>query len=333
VSSRRADLVRLLADGQFHSGETLAAALGVTRAAVSKQVRSLGTWGLDVESAPRRGHRLAHPLDLLSSDEIRAALAPATAARLRHFEVHDEIGSTNSRLLAVGDLPGGRFDACLAEFQSAGRGRRGRDWLAPFGSGLCLSYAWLFRDPPAELSSLSLAVGIAAVRALRVCGVDDVRLKWPNDLLAGERKLGGILCELRVEAAGPAYVVIGIGLNVALSVDARARIDAAAVAAGGLAPATLADRGPAPSRNRLAAAVLDALTAMAEQFEARGFAPFHAEWSRADALAGRAVRVLAHRAERAGVARGIALDGALLVEIGGRVERVTSGEVSLRVAA
>jgi BirA family biotin operon repressor/biotin-[acetyl-CoA-carboxylase] ligase len=104
-------------------------------------------------------------------------------------------------------------------------------------------------------------------------------------------------------------------------------------AGGGLPPATLADRGPAPSRNRLAAALLDALTAMAEEFEARGFAPFHAEWSRADALAGRAVRVLAQRAERAGVARGIAPDGALLVEIDGRIERVTSGEVSLRIAA
>jgi BirA family biotin operon repressor/biotin-[acetyl-CoA-carboxylase] ligase len=333
VSSRRADLVRRLADGQFHSGETLAAELGVTRAAVSKQVRSLRAWGLDVESAPRRGHRLALPLDLLSVDAIRASLAPATAARLRHLEVHDEVDSTNSRLLAAGDLPAGRFDACLAEFQSAGRGRRGRDWLAPFGSGLCLSYAWLFREPPAELSSLSLAVGIAAIRALQVRGVGGVQLKWPNDLLAGERKLGGILCELRVEAAGPAYVVMGIGLNVALSPVARARIADTAAAAGGLAPATLADHGPGPSRNHLAAALLDALTAMAEVFEARGFAPFHAEWSRADALAGRAVRVLSHRAERAGVARGIAPDGALLVEIDGRVERVTSGEVSLRVAA
>jgi BirA family biotin operon repressor/biotin-[acetyl-CoA-carboxylase] ligase len=333
VSSRRAELVRRLADGRFHSGETLAAELGVTRAAVSKQVRSLRAWGLDVESAPRRGHCLAPPLDLLSFDDVRASLAPATVARLRHLEIHDEIDSTNSRLLAIGDLPAGRFDACLAEFQSAGRGRRGRDWLAPFGSGLCLSYAWLFREPPAELSSLSLAVGVAAVRALRLSGVEGVRLKWPNDLLAGQRKLGGILCELRVEAAGPAYVVIGVGLNVALSATARSRIEAAAIAAGGLAPATLADDGPAPSRNRLAAALLDALTAMAEEFEASGFAPFHAEWSRADALAGRAVRVFAHRTERAGVARGIAPDGALLVEIDGRVERVTSGEVSLRVAA
>lgn len=333
MTSRRADLVRLLADGRSHSGEALAAELGVSRAAVSKQVRSLRSWGLEPDSVPRRGHRLAQPLDLLSAEAIRARLAPATLARLRRLDVHDEIDSTNSRLLAIDDLPAGRFDACLAEFQSAGRGRRGREWLAPFASGLCLSYSWLFREPPAELASLSLGVGVAALRALRACGADGVNLKWPNDLLAGDRKLGGILCELRAEAAGPAYVVVGLGLNVALPAAARSRIAAASLAAGGLEPAALADCGPAPSRSRLAAALLDALTAMVEEFEVHGFAPFHAEWSRADALAGRAVRVLAQRAERAGVARGIAPDGALLVEIDGRAERVTSGEVSLRVAA
>ncbi len=333
MTSRRGELLRRLADGQFHSGEALAAELGVTRAAVSKQVRQLRSWGLEPESVPRRGHRLAQRLDLLSADEIGARLAPATAARLRRLELHDEIDSTNSRLLAVDDLPAGRFDACLAEFQTAGRGRRGREWLAPFASGLCLSYSWLFREPPAELSSLSLAVGVAALRALRACGTDGVTLKWPNDLLAGDRKLGGILCELRVEAAGPAYVVVGLGLNVALPAAARSRIAAASLAAGGLEPTDLADRGPPPSRSRLAAALLDAIAAMVDEFEARGFAPFHDEWSRADALAGRAVCVLAHRAERAGVARGIAPDGALLVEIDGRAERVTAGEVSLRIAA
>ena len=333
MTSRRADLVRRLADGRCHSGEALAAELGVTRAAVSKQVRALAAWGLEVDSVPRRGHRLAQPLDLLSAERVRAALRPATAARLRRLEVHDEIDSTNARLLAITDLPAGRFDACLAEFQTAGRGRLGRGWLAPFGSGLCLSWSWLFREAPAGLASLSLAVGVAAVRALAACGVHGVRLKWPNDLLVGEGKLGGILCELRAEAAGPAYVVVGLGLNVALPATARARIATASAAAGGLEPAALADRGPPPSRDRLAAALLGALGAMVDEFEAHGFTPFHGEWSSADALAGRGVRVIAHRTERAGIARGIAPDGALLLEIDGRAERVTSGEVSLRIAA
>lgn len=333
MTSRRVELVRRLADGALHSGEVLAAELGVTRAAVSKQARALRSWGLAVESAPRRGHRLVQPLDLLESSAMVPALAPATRDRLRRLETHDEIESTNSRLLEVADLPAGRFDACLAEYQSAGRGRRGRGWIAPFGSGLCLSYAWLFREPPGELAALSLAAGVAALRALAACGVTGVRLKWPNDLLLDGGKLGGILCELRAEAAGPAYVVIGLGLNVRLPAEARARIADASAADGGLAPASLCDAGAPPSRNLLAARLLDALTAMVLEFEQRGFAPFHAEWSDADALAGCAVRVLAPRGERAGVALGIAGDGALLLEIDGRREHVTSGEVSLRTAA
>jgi BirA family biotin operon repressor/biotin-[acetyl-CoA-carboxylase] ligase len=333
VTPRRAELVRLLADGQFHSGEALAAALGVTRAAVSKQARSLQGWGLDVESVPRRGHRLAEPLDLLDADAIRAALAPATRERLRTLQLHDETDSTNSRLLAVTDLPAGRFDACVAEYQTAGRGRRGRGWIAPYASGLCLSFAWSFREPPRELASLSLAVGVAVVRALATCGVHDVQLKWPNDLLVRGRKLGGILCELRAEAAGPAYVVAGLGLNVRLPASARARIVADADAAGALEPASLAEERPAPSRSLLVARLLDALAAMAMEFEQTGLASFHAEWSAADALAGRAVRVHAHAGERGGIARGIASDGALLVEIDGRLERIASGEVSLRAAA
>ncbi len=333
MTPRHGELVRRLADGEWHSGEALAAALGVTRAAVSKQVRALRAWGLEVESVPRRGHRLALPLDLLDAATVRVRIGTATRQHLRHLEVHDDIESTNSRLLAVGDLPPGRFDACLAEWQSAGRGRRGRGWLAPFGAGLCLSCSWQFREPPSDLSALSLAVGVAALRALAVAGVTGVRLKWPNDLLAGERKLGGILCELRAEAAGPAYVVVGLGLNVRLPEAARAAIAAASATAGGLAPAALADLGSPPSRNDLAARLLDALCAMLVEFEAHGFGPFQREWSAADALAGRPVRVVAHHGDRAGIARGIAADGALLVEIDGRAERVTSGEVSLRIAA
>jgi BirA family biotin operon repressor/biotin-[acetyl-CoA-carboxylase] ligase len=330
VTPRRAELVRRLADGEFHSGETLAAALGVTRAAVSKQARSLEAWGLEVESAPRRGHRLRAPLDLLDAEALRAALAPTTRERMRRLEVHDEIASTNSRLLATHDLPPGVFDACLAEFQTAGRGRRGRGWLAPYASGLCLSYAWSFRESPSELASLSLAAGVATVRALARCGVHDVRLKWPNDLLRGGRKLGGILCELRAEAGGPAYVVIGLGLNVRLTAAVRAAV----AAAGGLEPAALEDGEVAPPRRTaLAAALLDALTEVVVEFETRGFAPFHGEWSRADALAGRPVLVLAQRGDRAGVARGIDADGALLVEFDGGRERIASGEVTLRPVA
>lgn len=336
MSARRSELVRRLADGEFHSGKALAAALGVTRAAISKQARALRAWGLAVDSVPRRGHRLVQPLELYDADAIRAALSPDTRARLRRLAVHDEVDSTNARLLEVADLPAGRFDACLAEFQSAGRGRRGRRWIAPYGGALCLSYGWLFREPPRTLAALPLAAGVATRRALAACGIAGVALKWPNDLVRDDRKLGGILCELRAEAGGPAYVVIGIGLNVRLPAAAAATIAAAGRTPSGaseaLPSASLADGACVPSRNRLAAALIDALTAVAVEFGSRGFAPFRAEWANADALAGRTVRVLGADGERVGVARGIADDGTLLVELDGRVEAVASGDVSLRAA-
>jgi BirA family transcriptional regulator, biotin operon repressor / biotin---[acetyl-CoA-carboxylase] ligase len=329
---RRAALVRLLADGELHSGEALAQTLGVTRAAVAKQVRTLARWGLGAESLPRRGYRLQAPLELLDAARIESALGPEARARLRTLEVHLELESTNSRLLAKSDLEPGRWYGCLAEFQSAGRGRRGREWLAPFGSGLCLSFAWLFRDPPAGLSALGLAAGVAILRALGRLEIGGISLKWPNDVLRDGSKLGGVLCELRAETAGPAYVVIGIGLNVRLPEAVRSEI----VASGGVRPADLAEMAEGtsvPSRALLAAALCDELVRMACEFERRGFAPFIDEWSRADALRDRPVRVQAHAAERNGVARGIDIDGALCVELGGRVERLASGEVTLRAVA
>ena len=330
--SRRLRLVRLLADGELHSGEALARELGVTRAAVAKQISTLGAWGLAVRRVARRGYGLESPLTLLDASELDAALAPDTRARRAQFELVPETDSTNGALLAMPPPEPGTWLGCLAEFQSAGRGRRGRSWLAPFGSGLCLSFGWTLREPPAELAALTLAVGVAALRALARFKVAELRLKWPNDVLQEGRKLGGVLCELRAEAGGPAYAVIGVGLNVRLPAVTRTTI----LAAGGLAPVDLAAAlapAPCPSRSRLAAALLDELVRMALEFEAHGFAPFLPEWRRADALRDRPVRVIAHAATREGVARGIDGDGSLCVELDGHLERVTSGEVTLRAVA
>jgi BirA family biotin operon repressor/biotin-[acetyl-CoA-carboxylase] ligase len=328
--TRRAGLVALLADGELHSGEVLARALGVTRAAIAKQVQSLAGWGLEVEAVARRGYRLGQPLEPIDAAALAARLAPETRARCESLELHEELASTNSHLLAAPAPAPGRFRACLAEYQSAGRGRRGRAWLAPFGSGICLSFAWQYDASPGDLGTLSLATGVAVLRALGRHGVDGLALKWPNDIQRHGGKLGGILSELRFEAAGPAHVVIGIGLNVRLP-DAFA---AQVALGGGVPPADLADLGP-PSRTALAATLLDSLTAAAARFGADGFAPFAAEWRAADALLDRPVRVhgAGTGAARDGVARGIDARGALRVEFAGGVESLTAGDVTLRVAA
>lgn len=323
--SARIELLRLLADGALHSGEELAAALSVSRAAVWKRLQQLEEWGIAFEALPGRGYRLESPLDLLDATRIRAALPPGARDRLRHLDVHETLASTSDHLLAVDDLQPGRLDACLAEFQSAGRGRRGRHWVAPFASGLCLSLNWNYPDAPATLAALSLAVGVAALRALGRLGVGGLALKWPNDIVQDDRKLGGILIDLRGEAAGPAYVVIGIGINVRLPESARERL-----AIEGVRAVDLAALGEPPSRNALAAALIAELSIALVEYGARGMAAFADEWQGADALAGRTVAVLHGGRTLEGRARGVDEDGALLLEIDGVPRRIVSGEVSVR---
>jgi len=323
--SGRIELLRLLADGAMHSGEELAAALSISRTAVWKRLQQLESWGIACEARPGSGYRLEAPIDLLDPARIRALLPSPTLGMLRRLEVHESLESTSDRLLATDEPPTGRFDACLAEFQSAGRGRRGRHWVAPFASGLCLSINWGYRDAPAMLGALSLAAGVAALRALGRLGVRRLSLKWPNDILCGEAKLGGILIDLRGEAAGPAYVVVGIGINVRLPRAARDQL-----AADGVEAADLATLGGAPPRNELAAVLITELTQALVEFGARGLAAFADEWRAADALADRPVRVMQGGEPWTGLARGVDGDGALLLEVDGARRRILSGEVSVR---
>jgi BirA family biotin operon repressor/biotin-[acetyl-CoA-carboxylase] ligase len=323
--SRQRELLSLLADGGLHSGEELAAALSISRAAVWKRLKQLADWHLEVEARPGSGYRLAAPLDLLDESQIRAALPQHAADRLRTLEVHEALDSTSDRLLASGEPPPGRFDACLAEFQTAGRGRRGRHWMAPFGSGLCLSLSWCYREAPATLGALSLAAGVAVLRALRQTGFGQLSLKWPNDIVHDGRKLGGILIDLRGEAAGPAHVVIGVGINVRLPEATKA-----ALAAHGVEAIDLAALGPPLSRNAAAAALIGTLSLALEEFGARGMTAFAREWESADTLAGQPVRVYREGAPLDGVARGVDADGALLLDVAGARQRIVSGEVSVR---
>jgi BirA family biotin operon repressor/biotin-[acetyl-CoA-carboxylase] ligase len=322
-------LLVLLADGRLHSGESLAAKLGVSRAAVWKTIERLRAQGIAIAAEPRRGYRLAQPVELLDAAPIRAELGVQQAAALRTLDVLFEVDSTNTRLLSCAPPPFGFADVCLSELQNAGRGRRGRVWFAPFGASLALSLAWGFPDAGSDLPALGLAVGVAVTRALRRVGAQDIRLKWPNDLWFEERKLGGVLIDLRIEAGGAAHVVIGVGLNVALPAEARREIEQSD---GRPAVAAVADACPdLPSRNRIAGATLDELLRMLAQFEREGFAPFRDAWSALDALSGRAVRVLVGDRSLSGTAMGVDSVGALRVERDGQLQKFVSGEVSLRL--
>lgn len=323
--SGRLELLRLLADGALHSGEELAATLAISRAAVWKRLQRLNAWGIALEARPGSGYRLEAPIDLLDAANIRSRLPPAAAERLRHLEVHESLASTSDRLLEAGNLPPGRFDACLAEYQSAGRGRRGRRWNAPFASGLCLSVNWSYCDGAGPLGALSLAAGVAALRALRRLGFAQLSLKWPNDIVHSDGKLGGILIDLRGEAAGPAHVVVGIGINVRLPRSAGEELRA-----DGVEVTDLAALGAPPARNELAAVLIAEQVQALLEFGARGMAAFADEWQAADVLAGRQVAVLHGGRTLDGLALGVDHDGALLLAIDGGRRRILSGEVSIR---
>ena len=221
-----------LAPGGFHSGAALAAELGVSRNAIWKAVGTLKALGVSIHAVRNRGYRLAVPTAPLDGRLIRECLNSTTRARLRQLDVAWQLQSTNSTLFGRTDVPPEHCDVLLAEVQSAGRGRRGRTWLATPGGALCLSLGWTLGQMPRDMGSLGLVVGVCALQALRAhipAGVQartPLQLKWPNDLNCGGRKLGGVLIDMRAEAGGPGYVVIGIGINVALEETARTQINA-----------------------------------------------------------------------------------------------------------
>lgn len=313
-------LLNLLSDGAEHAGTELARALGVTRAAVWHQVAQLREQGLTIDAVRGHGYRLCGGFEALSADDIRSQLT-GTARDTITVDTVTITDSTNERLLAAlsaGDIHG---RALLAEYQTAGRGRRGDRWISPPGSGLCLSLAWRFDQPPATFSALSLVVGMAIVASLRELGVRGAMLKWPNDILCDNGKLAGILIEMRAEAGGPCSTVIGIGINVQMSEESRALINQP------VADFTHACGSPV-SRNRLAAALLSALARTLPQFGRDGFAQFRAAWHRYDALAGHAVKLELPNRVVAGFARGVDEHGALLIEHNGRSECFVAGHLS-----
>jgi BirA family biotin operon repressor/biotin-[acetyl-CoA-carboxylase] ligase len=314
-----------LADGRLCPGAWLARELGTNRSEVSRLVRRLRGMGIDIDAVRGRGYRLPEPVELLDAARIRGALSDVSRHAIHRLEVLFEADSTNTRLLDAAPPPPRSANVCLSELQNAGRGRRGRAWVSPFGGGLALSLGW--SSDAAVNPALSLAVGVAVSRALERLGARPIRLKWPNDIWFGERKMGGILTELRTEPGRPAHVVIGIGLNVSLSAGHRRTIEATGVRVAAAADACAGK----VSRNLLAATLLDELLSMLGEFERGGFSAFHEDWLRLDALAGRDARVLAGDSTIEGTVRGVDWDGALLLEVGGRMQRHVSGEVSLRL--
>lgn len=316
-------LLRQLADGGWHSGTALAAQLGLSRAAVWKQLQGLTRWGVDVQAQRPRGYRLVDGLDLIDFPRLQSLLTGSAVGRepVLHF---DSLPSTNAHLLArIG--AGQRGGVCLAEHQSAGRGRRGRSWHSPFGRNLYMSVAQAYDSGPAALAGLSLAIGAALAQSLTALGVPGLGLKWPNDLLCGGQKLAGILIELQGDTQGPCWAVVGVGLNVNMDRADDGVIDQ---------PWTSLARvsGRAWDRTALAAQLLTVVGELMASYPTQGLAPWQDAYARFDLLAGRPVQVDWAGERIAGVACGVDPNGALLVDCDGQRRVLWGGEVTVRQA-
>jgi len=330
TQARRTRLLALLATGEFHSGERLAKRLRISRGGIWKLIRSLQAMGVNIESVPRQGYRLPRAVDLLDRNAILAEMSPETRERLQPLDVLLTVDSTNRYVAEHAANPPGTTHVCAAEIQNAGRGRRGRSWVAPFGCGICMSLGWQFVEAPPTFSALSLAVGVATVHAFQRLGIEGVGLKWPNDLIWQQRKLGGILIEMRGESAGPAQVVIGIGINMRMPASARLMLAEQQAALISDVHEIMRDR--TPPRNAVIAILVEEVTRMLQTFGTKGFEPFADEWHKLDTLADAQVRVMSGAETTFGRARGVDVDGTLLVDVDGELRRFASGEVSLRAA-
>ncbi|MBK1721687.1 bifunctional biotin--[acetyl-CoA-carboxylase] ligase/biotin operon repressor BirA [Thiocystis violacea] len=321
-------LIELLADGHIHSGEAIAGHLGITRAAVWKALRkTTDAFDLPLQSVRGRGYRLEAPLELLRAERLLAGLSDAGRQRLAALELHPRIDSTNAFLMraALAGAPSGT--ACLAERQTAGRGRRGRAWISPFGANLYLSLLWRYPLAPAALGGLSLAAGAVVAEVLSASGAEGLSLKWPNDILWRGRKLAGLLLEVAGESQGPSYLVVGLGINFSMVASQGRAIDQPWVALDEILS------GPPVGRNALAATLLDALLDALERFGREGLTPFLGGWRSFDAFLGEPVRLLLGDRAIEGRHAGVADDGSLLLDTADGRRVFQAGEVSLRPIA
>jgi BirA family biotin operon repressor/biotin-[acetyl-CoA-carboxylase] ligase len=312
-------LLFLLSDGNFHSGSELGDALKVSRTSIWKAIPSLQEFSVPIEIVKGKGYRVTNGLDLLDKNKI-ISLLPQNISSIIKIDILLSYSSTNDYLsTSKHDAHFEAYHACLAESQTAGRGRRGRSWVSPFAKNISLSVSFFLEGGAEALSGLSLVVGIAVAKTLEGLGVEGVCLKWPNDVYVGERKIAGVLLELSGEATTSWKVVCGIGLNVHME-----KIDGVSIDQSWCS----LDESVRLERNVVVAKLLEQLFVVIELFKQDGFNYFLEEWSRLDMLRGK--QVVVHPSGIEGKVVGVNLQGALTIKDDKTEHVINAGEVSVR---
>lgn len=310
-------LIKILSDGEFYSGELLGEMMGMSRAAINKHIQTIRDWGIDIFTVTGKGYSLPAPMQLLDEAVILKHLPEGGVTVL------PVVDSTNQYILERLDtLSSG--DACLAEYQQSGRGRRGRQWFSPFGANLYLSLYWRLEQGPAAAVGVSLVIGIVMAEVLHKLGADGVRVKWPNDLYLKDRKLAGILVELTGKTGDAANLVIGAGINLQMREPAPDTINQGWI--------NLQEAGIEINRNTLASTLISELRSALAVFELQGLEPFIPRWEKLDNYFNRPIRLIIGNREIHGIDRGIDRQGALLLEADGLITPYIGGEISLRGA-
>jgi BirA family transcriptional regulator, biotin operon repressor / biotin---[acetyl-CoA-carboxylase] ligase len=315
-------ILQLLADGQFHSGEALAQRFKVTRATIWNAIQHAESLGVEIFSVRGRGYKLPKAINLLDENAVLQAIGEQRA--WFKLQVLDEVASTNTYLMQ--NKNAAHATCVVAHLQTNGKGRRGRTWVSKLGASLTFSLLWRFAGGAAGLSGLSLAVGVALMRALHSLGVDQAQLKWPNDVLVDGKKLAGILIELQGDLEGPSSAVIGVGINLNLQKNVLESIDQPAID-------LVHARAKPINQSELLGLILKHLADVLSNFEAQGFVGVRDEWLSYHAYKNKPVRMLLpNGTEVIGTVTGVAEDGILLVETALGLQRFSAGEISLRGA-
>jgi BirA family transcriptional regulator, biotin operon repressor / biotin---[acetyl-CoA-carboxylase] ligase len=328
-------LLKILADGHFHSGEELGNILSISRAAVWKHLQKLQQLGLSLSSVKGKGYCLDGGLDLLDEKKIIHFLSTAkelspSLMKIIKIEIFAQINSTNTYLMTMNDP---RFHVCFAESQTAGRGRRGRSWVSPFAQNIYFSLAWGFSGGVAALEGLSLVIGLVMVRVLTRLGARDLSLKWPNDVLYRQKKLAGILIEMQGDPTGECCAVIGIGLNIKMQQSTAMTIDQPWIDLHEI----LSEQNKSvtfstflPSRNELAAMLLAELVNVLDNYEKLGFSAYIDEWLEVCAYKQQKVELRTASHIQQGILLGVNHLGALVLQTENGEMQFHGGEVSLR---